>query len=152
MSDGVIRSLREEADAKTSVQRALRQRKSIEDEIPLGDTGSEWRERLDQVTNLAESGNWVEANDSMQALTTELESQSSRKSEAREMLDFLVDDWSKLRNRLDSSGVSANNEMRIETERALSASEKSLSDGSIDSCLEFLGKADSAMEALRRLV
>ena len=68
------------------------------------------------------------------------------------MLDFLVDDWSKLRNRLDSSGVSANNEMRIETERALSASEKSLSDGSIDSCLEFLGKADSAMEELRRLV
>ena len=152
LSDGVIRSLREEADAKTSVQRALRQRKSIEDEIPLGDTGSEWRERLEQVTSLAESGNWVEANDSMQALTTELESQSSRKSEAKEMLDFLVDDWSKLRNRLDSSGVSANNEMRIETERALSASEKSLSDGSIDSCLEFLGKADSAMEALRRLV
>ncbi|MFL2973243.1 MAG: hypothetical protein ACJZ4Q_06145 [Candidatus Thalassarchaeaceae archaeon] len=152
LSDGVTRSLREEADAKTSVQRALRQRKSIEDKIPLGDTGSEWRERLDQVTNLAESGNWVEANDSVQALTTELDSQSSRKSEAREMLDFLVDDWSKLRNRLDSSGVSANNEMRIETERALSASEKSLSDGSIDSCLEFLGKADSAMEALRRLV
>ena len=152
LSDGVIRSLREEADAKTSVQRALRQRKSIEDEIPLGDTGSEWRERLEQVTSLAESGNWVEANDSMQALTTELESQSSRKSEAKEMLDFLVDDWSKLRNRLDSSGVSANNEMRIETERALSASENSLSDGSIDSCLEFLGKADSAMEALRRLV
>ena len=115
--------VREEADAKTSVQRALRQRKSIEDKIPLGDTGSEWRERLDQVTNLAESGNWVEANDSVQALTTELDSQSSRKSEAREMLDFLVDDWSKLRNRLDSSGVSANNEMRIETERALSASE-----------------------------
>ena len=152
LSDGVIRSLREEADAKTSVQRALRQRKSIEDEIPLGDTGSEWRERLEQVTSLAESGNWVEANDSMQALTTELESQSSRKSEAKEMLDFLVDDWSKLRNRLDSSGVSANNEMRIETERALSASENSLSDGGIDSCLEFLGKADSAMEELRRLV
>ena len=152
LSDGVIRSLREEADAKTSVQRALRQRKSIEDEIPLGDTGSDWRERLDRVKSLAESGNWVEANDFMQALTTELDSQSSRKSEAREMLDFLLDDWSKLRNRLDSSGVSANNELRIETERALSASEKSLSDGSIDSCLELLGKADSAMEALRRLV
>ena len=152
LSDGVIRSLREEADAKTSVQRALRQRKSIEDEIPLGDTGSDWRERLDRVKSLAESGNWVEANDFMQALTTELDSQSSRKREAREMLDFLLDDWSKLRNRLDSSGVSANNELRIETERALSASEKSLSDGSIDSCLELLGKADSAMEALRRLV
>ena len=152
LSDGVTRSLRGEAAAKTSVQRALRQRKNIEDEIPLGDVGSEWRDRLEMVTSLAESGNWVEANDSMQALTIELESLSSRKREAREMLDFLVDDWSKLRNRLDSSGVSANDEARIETERALSESENSLSEGRIESCLELLGKADSAMEALRRLV
>ncbi len=152
LSDGVTRSLRGEAAAKTSVQRALRQRKSIEDEIPLGDVGSEWGDRLEMVTSLAESGNWVEANDSMQALTIELESLSSRKREAREMLDFLVDDWSKLRNRLDSSGVSANDEARVETERALSESENSLSEGRIESCLELLGKADSAMEALRRLV
>ena len=152
LSDGVIRSLREEAEAKTSVQRALRQRKSIEDGIPLGDEGSEWRESLERIISLSESGNWVEANDSMQVLTAELDSLSSRNSEAREMLDFLVEDWSKLRNRLDSSGVSADNEMRVETERALSDSENSLSRGRIDSCLELLGKADSAMEALRRLV
>jgi len=152
LSDGVTRSLREEAEAKTAVQRALRQRKSIEDEIPLGEVGSELRDRLEQVTSLAESGNWVVANDSMQALTAELDSLSSRKSEAREMLDFLVADWSKLRNRLDSSGVSANNEIRVETERYLSESENSLSEGRIDLCLELLGKADTAMEALRRLV
>ena len=152
LSDGVTRSLREEAEAKTSVQRALRQRKSIEEEIPLGDVGSEWREMLDQVKSLSESGNWIEANHSMQTLTTQLESLSSRKREAREMLDFLVDDWRKLRNRLDSSGVSVDDGMRIETERALSDSESSLSEGRIDSCLELLGKADSSMEALRRLV
>ena len=152
LSDGVTRSLREEAEAKTSVQRALRQRKSIEDEIPPGDAGSEWRDRLEEVASLAESGNWVGANESMQALATELDSLASRKSEAREMLDFLVDDWKKLRNRLDSSAVSANNEMRVETERALSESEISLSEGRIDSCLESLGKADTVMEALRRLV
>ena len=152
LSDGVTRSLRGEAAAKTSVQRALRQRKSIEDEIPLGDVGSEWRDRLEKVTSLAESGNWVEANDSMQALTIELESLSSRKREAREMLDFLVDDWRKLRNRLDSSGVSVDDGMRIETERALSDSENHLSEGRIDSCLGCLGNADSSMEALRRLV
>ena len=152
LSEGVTRSLREEAEAKTAVQRALRQRKSIEDEIPLGEVGSEWRDRLEQITSLAESGHWVEANESMQELTRELDSLSSRKSEAREMLDFLVDDWSKLRNRLDSSGVSANNEIRVETERYLSESENSLSEGRIDLCLELLGKADTAMEALRRLV
>jgi|TARA_B100001996_G_scaffold7178_1_gene6051 ElaB/YqjD/DUF883 family membrane-anchored ribosome-binding protein len=152
LSDGVTRSLREEAEAKTSVQRALRQRKSIEEEIPLGDVGSEWREMLDQVKSLSESGNWIEANHSMQTLTTQLESLSSRKREAREMLDFLVDDWRKLRNRLDSSGVSVDDGMRIETERALSDSENHLSEGRIDSCLGCLGNADSSMEALRRLV
>ncbi|MBU38764.1 MAG: hypothetical protein CMA59_04500 [Euryarchaeota archaeon] len=152
LSDGVTRSLREEAEAKTAVQRALRQRKSIEDGIPLGEVGSEWRDWLEEVAALAESGNWVEANVTMHALTTDLDSLSSRKSEAREMLDFLVDDWGKLRNRLDSSGVSANDETRVETERVLSESEKSLSEGRIDLCLELLGKADTAMEALRRLV
>ena len=152
LSDGVSRSLREEAEAKTAVQRALRQRKSIESEIPSGNMGSNWREMLDQATSLAESGSWVEANDLIQNLTREIDSFSSRKREAREMLDFLVDDWRKLRNRLDSSGVPANNEARLETERSLSESENSLSEGRIDPCLELLGKADSAMEALRRLV
>jgi hypothetical protein len=152
LSDGVSRSLREEAEAKTAVQRALRQRKSIESEIPSGDTGSNWREMLDQATSLAESGSWVEANDLIQNLTREIDSFSSRKREAREMLNFLVDDWRKLRNRLDSSGVPADNEARLETERSLSESENSLSEGRIDPCLELLGKADSAMEALRRLV
>ena len=107
---------------------------------------------LDQVSSLAEAGNWVEANNSMQSLTTELDSLATRSSEAREMLEFLVDDWRKLRNRLDSSGVSANNDARVETERALSESEVSLSEGRIDSCLELLGNADTAMETLRRLV
>lgn len=152
LSDGVSRSLREEAEAKTAVQRALRQRKSIESEIPSGDMGSNWREMLDQATSLAESGSWVEANDLIQNLTREIDSFSSRKREAREMLNFLVDDWRKLRNRLDSSGVPADNEARLETERSLSESENSLSEGRIDPCLELLGKADSAMEALRRLV
>ena len=152
LSDGVSRSLREEAEAKTAVQRALRQRKSIESEIPSGDIGSNWREMLDQVTSSAESGSWVEANDLIQNLTREIDSMSSRKREAREMLNFLADDWRKLRNRLDSSGVPADNEARLETERSLSESENSLSEGRIDPCLELLGKADSAMEALRRLV
>jgi hypothetical protein len=101
---------------------------------------------------MADAGDWVEADDSMQILVSELESLSSRVAEAKEMLDFLGDDWNKLRNRLDSSGVSPNNEMRVEAESALADSGKALSEGRVESCLEHLGKADSAMEALRRLV
>jgi len=152
LADGVTRALRREAAAKTSVQRALRQRKSIEDEMPLVETGSEWKRRLEEVASLAESSNWVEAEDSLQILTSELESLSSKISEAREMLDFLADDWIKLRNRLDSSGIAPENELRVRTERSLSDSERALSEGKVDSCLECLGEADSTMEALRRLV
>lgn len=152
LADGVTRALRREAAAKTSVQRALRQRKSIEDEMPLGETGSEWKRRLEEVASLAESSNWVEAEDSLQILTSELESLSSKISEAREMLDFLADDWIKLRNRLDSSGIAPENELRVRTERYLSDSEMALSEGRVDPCLECLGEADSTMESLRRLV
>jgi hypothetical protein len=152
LADGITRALRREASAKTSVQRALRQRKSIEDDIPSGVAGSEWRARLEDIASMADAGNWVEADDSMQILVSELESLSSRVVEAKEMLDFLGGDWNKLRNRLDSSGVSPNNEMRVEAESALADSGKALSEGRVESCLEHLGKADSAMEALRRLV
>jgi predicted nucleic acid-binding Zn-ribbon protein len=152
LADGITRALRREASAKTSVQRALRQRKSIEDDIPPGAAGSEWRARLEAIASLADAGNWVEADDSMQILVSELESLSSRVGEAKEMLDFLEGDWKKLRNRLDSSGVSPENEMRVEAESALTDSEKALSEGRVESCLDYLGKADSAMEALRRLV
>jgi hypothetical protein len=152
LSDGVTRTIRRESAAKTSVQRALRQRKSIEGGIPVGEGGSEWRERLDEIASFADSGNWVEADDSMQALTSELENHSSRIREAREMLDFLGDDWTKLRNRLDSSGIPPESEGRVGTERSLTDSEKALSEGRVDSCLKSLAKADSYMEALRRLV
>lgn len=152
LADGITRALRREASAKTSVQRALRQRKSIEDDIPPGTAGSEWRAKLEAIASLADAGNWVEADDSMQILVSELESLSSRVGEAKEMLDFLEGDWKKLRNRLDSSGVSPENEMRVEAESALTDSEKALSEGRVESCLDYLGKADSAMEALRRLV
>ncbi len=152
LADGITRALRREAAAKTSVQRALRQRKSIEGEIPPGEAGSEWRARLEAIASLADSGNWVEADDSMQILVSELESLSSRVSEAKEMLDFLGEDWKKLRSKLDSSGVSPENEMRVEAESALADSGNALSEGRVESCLESLGKADSAMESLRRLV
>lgn len=152
LADGVTRFLRREAAAKTSVQRALRQRKSIEEEIPIGKAGFEWMRRLEQVVSLAEAGNWVDAEDSMIVLTSELEALASRISEAKEMLDFLAEDWGKLRKRLDSSGVTPENKERVDAEKALIDSEKALSEGKVDSCLESLGKADSAMEALRRLV
>ena len=152
LSEGVIRSIRKESEAKTTVQRSLRQVKRIEDRIPDGDSGSEWSRRLDEAKSSAEAGKWIEAAESLRSIVGELDDFHSRVEEAREMLEFLDGDWRKLRKRLESSGYGAENKDRISTERHLVDAERALSEGEIDDCLESLGDADSSMEVLRRLV
>ena len=152
LSEGVTRLIRKESEAKTAVQRSLRQVKSIEDRIPSGGLGSEWSRRLVEAKSSADAGKWIEAAESLSALAGELDDFHSSVEEAREMLEFLVGDWRKLRKRLESSGYGSDNKDRISTEKYLAAAERALSDGEIDDCLESLGKADSSMEALRRLV
>ena len=152
LADGVTRRLRRTGDAKSSVQRSLRQKKKIEEDMPSGEARSGWMDRLEEVESLASSGSWLEADESLRSLISDLESLSARREESREMLEFLQDDWKALRRRLDSSGVGPDTPDRIAAERALAEAEGALSEGRIDSCLEHLGEADSKMEALRRLV
>ena len=152
LSEGVTRLIRKESEAKTTVQRSLRQVKSIEDRIPSGGLGSEWSRRLVEAKSSADAGKWIEAAESLSALAGELDDFHSSVEEAREMLEFLVGDWRKLRKRLESSGYGSDNKDRISTEEYLAAAERALSEGEIDDCLESLGEADSSMEALRRLV
>ena len=152
VSKGVTRLIRKESEAKTTVQRSLRQVKSIEDRIPSGGSGSEWSRRLVEAKSSADAGKWIEAAESLSALAGELDDFHSSVEEAREMLEFLVGDWRKLRKRLESSGYGSDNKDRVSTEEYLAAAERALSKGEIDDCLESLGEADSSMEALRRLV
>ena len=152
LSEGVTRSIRKESEAKTTVQRSLRQVKSIEDRIPAGELGFDWTRRMAETKSSADAGKWIEAAESLRAIVGELDDFHSRVEEAREMLEFLDGDWKKLRKRLESSGYGAENKDRISTERHLVDAERALSEGEIDDCLESLGDADSSMEALRRLV
>ncbi len=152
LADGVVRSIRSEGEAQSSVQRALRQRKSIEEKFPSGRSRQEWMSRLDEIESLASSESWLDASEKFSRLTSDLDSLASRTQEANEMLEFLNDDWQKLRKKLDSSGIGPDSPERSTCERALSSAADALSEGAIESCLESIGKADSAMESLRRLV
>ena len=152
LSEGVTRSIRKESEAKTTVQRSLRQVKSIEDRIPSGELGFDWTRRMAETKSSADAGKWIEAAESLRSIVGELDDFHSRVEEAREMLEVLDGDWRKLRKRLESSGYGAENKDRISTERHLVDAERALSEGEIDDCLESLGDADSSMEALRRLV
>ncbi len=152
LAEGITRSLRRESEAQLTVQRALRQKQSIIDRIPSGDFATQWLEKIGEIESLADSGSWMKASESLNSLTSDLDSLGSRISEAREMLDFISQDWIKLRNRLESTGIGPDNSDRSNTEKALSLAEGSLSDGRIEDCLESIGVADSAMESLRRLI
>ena len=152
LSEGVTRWIRKSSEAKTTVQRSLRQVKIIEDRIPAEDSGAEWSRMLDDVKLSADAGKWIDAAESLSVLTKELDDFYARVEEAREMLEFLGGDWRKLRKRLESSGYGADDKDRISTERYLAAAERALSGGQIDDCLKSLGEADSSMELLRRLV
>ena len=118
----------------------------------MGAARSDWVARLEAAESLANSERWLEADDSISSLTSDLDSLKRRTEETKEMLDFLIEEWKNLRKRLDSSGIGPESPERLASERALSSSEEALSEGRIDSSLEFLGEADSAMESLRRLV
>jgi len=152
LADGVVRSIRSEGEAQSSVQRALRQRKTIEEKIPSGSTRQDWMSRLDDIEALASSERWLDASVTLASLTSDLASLASRTEEASEMLEFLNDDWLKLRKRLDSSGIGPDSIERSTCERALASAADALSEGAIEACLESIGRADSAMESLRRLV
>jgi len=152
LAEGIIRSIRRASVAKTSVQRALRQRKIIEKELPSGDEGSKWIERIDEIEDLATVGKWIEASEMLDSVTSDFEEFSSSVEEAREMLNFLNDDWKKLRNKLESSGTPPDNPMRIRSEKCLIDSDRAISEGRVDDGLRYLSEADSAMESLRRIV
>ena len=152
LAEGIIRSIRKVSEAKTSVQRALRQRKIIEKKLPSGDERSNWIDRIDEIENLANLGQWIEASETLESVTSDIEELKSNIEEAREMLNFLNDDWKKLRKKLESSGKPPDDPMRLRSEKCLIDSEKAISEGRIDDGLRYLSEADTVMESLRRIV
>ena len=152
LAEGIVRSIRRVSEAKTSVQRALRQRKIIEEKLPSGDERSKWIERIDEIEYLATTGNWIESSEMLDSLTSDIEEFTSSVGEAREMLNFLNEDWKKLRKKLDSSGKKPDDPMIIRSEKRLIESERAISEGRVDDGLRYLSEADSAMESLRRIV
>ena len=135
---------------RSKVQRSLRQKQSIAARIPSGEVGEDWLKRLESVEKMASNGEWVNAAEALAKLTLELESFDSEVEEAREMLEFLENDWRELRKRLDSSGIEPKDPDRVASEKALAEANSLLGVGKISECLDSLGKADSAIEILRR--
>jgi len=151
LADGITREVKQTSDASASVQRALRQRSSIEKRLPSGESRLEWDKRLDSVSSLANEEDWMAASEKLSKFVRDLEKFESERMEAKEMLDFLNSDWPSLRARLDSAGIQPNNPKRMNTEKSLAKAEEELEHGNLEVALRHMGSADESMEALRRI-
>ena len=150
LADSVLRDVRTTSEAMQEVQRALRQKKQIETRFPDA-SKQDWSGRLQQIDEMAESGDWVSAAESLQSLTSDLQTLEHSISEASELVRFVEDEWKSLRSKLDSAGIGPSDSSRMEAEKAVADAVTALSSGDIEACHNALSSAGEYLESLGRL-
>ncbi len=150
LADSIIREITATEEAKSSMQRALRQRKTLRKRWEGHQQESEWEERLQEILKQTKNGKWRIALEKMDALTSDLDAMNAAKGDAEEMLEFIEKEWKTIRNKLESVGIGPEDQERLNCESSVSKARNSLEKGDIDSCLKSLGDADGIMERLRR--
>ncbi len=152
LSDGIIREVKREREAMTEVQRALRQRKHLTKRWNERDDADDWNARLEEVDGAGDKQQWSHAASLLEKLTADLNAVDAAATDAAELLAFVQDEWSSLRNKLEAAGIKAKDTERKDCEKAVANAAKHHETGNIDACLDDLGNADSLMEKLRRRV
>ena len=150
LADSVLRDVRATSEAMQEVQRALRQKKQIEARFPEV-SKQDWSGRLQQIDEMAESGDWVSAAESLQSLTSDLQTLEHSISEASDLVRFVEDEWKSLRSKLDSAGIGPSDSSRMEAEKSVADAVTALSSGDIEACHTALASAGEYLESLGRL-
>jgi len=142
--------VRSTSEAMQEVQRALRQKKQIEARFPES-SKQDWSNRMSRVTESADSGDWVDAAESLQSLTSDLQAHEHSISEASELVRFVEEEWKNLRSKLDSAGIGPSDTSRMEAEKTVADAAVALSSGDIEACHAALASAGQHLESLGRL-
>ncbi len=150
LADSIIREITATEEAKSSMQRALRQRKSLRKRWEGHIQENEWEERLQEILDDAKNEKWRVSLEKMEALTSDLDAINAAQGDAEELLNFIENEWKDTRNKLESSGVGPQDKDRLSCESEVSKARNALESGDVDSCLKSLGKSDELMERLRR--
>ena len=77
---------------------------------------------------------------------------SREADEARELLDFVTEEWKILRNQLEAAMIKPDDKERLQCEASVSKAGENLAVGDVESCLENLSIADDLIEKLRRRI
>ena len=97
-------------------------------------------------------GDWIKASDDLDNLTNSLRDFEEEMKEANELLSFIQEEWISLRKKLDSAGISPQDDARIAIESNITDITRLLKDGEIQYSLSLLAESDLLIEEARRRV
>ncbi len=150
LCDGIVREIGRERAAMDDVRRGLRQRKKLVARFSERADADDWQVRLDEIKAAADERQWSHAATLLERLTSDLDLQGKALDEASELLEFVKQEWSVLRNQLEAANIEVDDGQRLVAEAAVATALEAHRQGRIEDCLAQLGEADAAMEKLRR--
>ena len=151
LADGVARTIRAEREAMDDTRRALRQKKKLVEQFESRQDKADWEEKLAAVEKAADDKQWTHAAALLDRMTNDLDKLGKESQEAKELLEFVVDEWKILRNQLEAVMIKVDDQKEVIMRLAAKAQE-ALDSANIESCLNHLAEADSLMEKLRRRI
>ena len=152
LADGVVRTVERERAAMDDVLRALKQKKQLTKRYSTRDDRETWDKMLQEIVDAADQRLWSHAGMLLERMTTALDNEGHASDEARELYDFVVEQWKVLRNQCEAASIKVVDEDRRACEAAIAEAESGLEGGRIEATLDALGQADAAMERLRRRI
>ena len=152
VSDGIVREVRKEREAMSDVQRALRQKKKIKERWKGRSDANDWEERLKEVTAASKRKSWSHAAALLERLTSDLDVLDAASGDAEELVNYVQEEWTGLRKKLEAAGIKAIDGERAACEKAVGDAKATFEEGRLQETLSSLGEADALMEKLRRRV
>ena len=152
LSDGIIREVRKEREAMGDVQRALRQKKKLKARWKGRADADEWEERLKSVNDASKRKSWSHAAALLDRLTSDLDALDAASGDAEELVNYVQDEWTGLRKKLEAAGIKAIDGERAACEKAVGDAKAAFDEGRLEETLSALGEADAIMEKLRRRI
>ena len=152
LADGVVRTLERERAAMDDVLRALKQKKKLKQRYEGREDKDRWEAMLNDIVAAADDRIWSHAAMLLEQMTTALDRDGHALEEARELYDFVAQQWAVLRNQCEAAHIKATDEDRRAVEEAVATAEAHLEVARLEEALDSLGVADGAMERLRRRI
>ena len=136
----------------SDVQRALRQKKKIKERWKGRSDADDWEERLKEVTATSKRKSWSHAAALLERLTSDLDVLDAASGDAEELVNYVQEEWTGLRKKLEAAGIKAIDGERAACEKAVGDAKATFEEGRLQETLNSLGEADVLMEKLRRRV